>query len=51
MAFNFLNRICSQQTDVDLDDDLGTSVDGEEGDIDRENDVIYRRIKMMLKTT
>ena len=39
MAFNFLNRICSQQPNVDLDDELGTSVDEEEGDINRESDV------------
>ena len=35
MAFNFLNYICSQQPNVDLDDELGTSVDEEEGDIDK----------------
>ena len=34
-----MNRICSQQPNVDLDDELGTSVDDEEGDIDRESDV------------
>ena len=35
----FFNRICSQQPNVDLEDELGTSVDEEEGAIDRESDV------------
>ena len=39
MAFNLLNYSCSQQPNVDLDDELGTSVDEEEGDIDKESDV------------
>ncbi|KAK3789328.1 hypothetical protein RRG08_001716 [Elysia crispata] len=39
MAFNFLNRICSQQPGVDVDDGLGTPVDEEEGDIDQESDI------------
>ena len=35
----FFNPICSQQPNVDLDDELRTPVDEEEGDIDRESDV------------
>ena len=38
-GLQFLNRICSQQPNIDLDDELGTPVDEEEGDIDRESDV------------
>ena len=38
-GFNFFNRICSQQPNVDLEDELGPSVDEEEGAIDRESDV------------
>ena len=40
-GLQFLNRIFSQQPNVDLDDELGTPVDEEEGDIciDRESDV------------
>lgn len=41
MAFNFLNRICSQQANVDLDE-IGTSVDPEEGnDLDNESDIDF----------
>ena len=38
-GLQFFNRICSQQPNVDLDDELGTPVDEEEGDIDRESDL------------
>ena len=39
MAFNFLNRICSQQPDTDLND-IGMSVDKEKGnDFDNESDI------------
>ena len=38
-----MESVCShsQHPNLDLDDDIGTSVDAEEGDIDRESDVEY----------